>query len=101
MFQLLFCCCYTILIRNELREVNISSYNAQVALHHGGKSGEELKAGTSTQELVRKTWRGALTALLSLHLIEPRATITGVAAPTVGWALLHSSIIKKMPPQAT
>jgi len=34
--------------------------------------------------------------LLSCFLIEPRTTSSGVAPPTMGGALLHQSLIKKM-----
>lgn len=51
---------------------------------------------------MQRPGRGLLTGLLfvawSPHfLIEPRTTRSGMALPTVGWALLHQLLIKKMP----
>jgi hypothetical protein len=60
------------------------------------------QAGTWRQELMQRPWRVLLTGLLLMtcstcFLIEPRTTCLGVAPPTVGWALHHLSLVKKMP----
>ena len=60
------------------------------------------RAGIWRQELMQRPWRVLLTGLLLMtcstcFLIEPRTTCLGVAPPTVGWALHHLSLVKKMP----
>jgi hypothetical protein len=55
----------------------------------GSQDRNSNRAGTWRQELMQKPWRVLLTGLLPLpcstfFLIEPRATSTGLAPPTVG-----------------
>lgn len=58
-----------------------------VTVHHGGKSGQELRAGTEAETL-----RSTATGLLSLPcsaclLTPPRTASLGVVLLTVGWVL--------------
>ena len=68
--------------------------------HHGRKS-RPNRAGAWRQELMQRPWRGAaywlaLYDLLSLLSYRTQNHSPGVATPTMGWALPHQSLVKKI-----
>jgi hypothetical protein len=56
-----------------------------------------VKTGTSTGADTETMKEYHFLACSACSLIEPRTTSPGMAPPTMGWALTHISIIKKMP----
>jgi hypothetical protein len=62
----------------------------QAGQEPGGKSWCRGQRGMLLTELL-------LMALSACFLIEPRITSPGIVPPTMGWALPHQSLIKKMP----
>jgi hypothetical protein len=68
----------------------------------GSQDRNSERAGTWRQELMQRPWRELLTGLFMVafsacFLIEPRATSSGMATPTLGWNFPHQSLINKMP----
>jgi hypothetical protein len=68
----------------------------------GSQDRNSHRAGTWEQEMMQRPWRVLLTGLLPMacsacFVIKPRTTSTGVAPPTMGWALLNRWLIEKMP----
>jgi hypothetical protein len=57
----------------------------------------ELEAGTEVATLKELCLALLLMACSDCFLIQPRTTCPEVAVPTVGWAFLYQSQIKKMP----
>jgi hypothetical protein len=60
------------------------------------------RAGTFRQELMQRPWRGAAHWLVHHGLLRLFSDRTQdhqhkMTPPTVGWALPHQSLIKKMP----
>jgi hypothetical protein len=78
------------------------SLHFQILVHtEESQDRNSSRAGTWKQELMQRPWRGAAywvasLGFLSLLFIEPRTTSLGMAPPTMGWALSHQSLIKKM-----
>ena len=71
--------------------------------HHKRKSGQELKHGRDPEaEADAEAMEGCCftdllpTAFSVFFLIQSRTTRPNMATPTMGWALLHQSLIKKM-----
>ena len=73
-----------------------------VLIIEGSQDRNSHRAGTWKQEQMQRPWRAAA-YWLALHgfsaclLREPRTTNPGMAPPTMGWVLLHQSLIKKIP----
>lgn len=70
-------------------------------IHHLRKPREELEVRPCRQELRQRSWRNDSDLILvascsACLLIQPRITSPGIAMPTVGWALSHQPLIKKM-----
>lgn len=64
-----------------------------IAYSQEGKSRQELKAGTWSQELKLSSWRGTGALLIGwLSLCSAKR----VASPTVGWTLQTQSSVKKI-----
>jgi hypothetical protein len=73
-----------------------------VIIHQGKMIGQKLKQDRKGRSWCRGHGEMLLTSLLlmacSAHsLIEPRTTSPRMAPSTIGWALLHESLIKKIP----
>ena len=77
---------------------------SHIIVHHWRKSGQELKQGRNLEAgadaeameecclLVCSSW-----LVQPAFFIEATTTSPGMAPPTMGWALPHQSLIKKMP----
>ena len=68
----------------------------------GSQDRNSHRAGTWRQELMQRTWRGAAywlasPGLLSLLSYRTQDYQPRMVPPTMGWALPHQSLIKKMP----
>lgn len=83
----------------------------QFILPHCHSAPKELRTGTEAeqrmwmQELIQRLWRVLLTDVFPCHcsaffLLSPQTTISGIASPTMGWAINHKSLINKMPEAA-
>ena len=70
-----------------------------ITVYHWRKSGQKLTQSRSleTGADVEAMEGYCLLACSACFLIEPRTTSLGMAPPTMGWALPHQSLIKKMP----
>jgi hypothetical protein len=81
---------------------NLAYTSISLFIIEGSQKRNSNRSGTWRQELMQRPRGSAvyclvLHGLLRLHfLIGPRTTSTGIAAPTMGWALPHQSLIKKM-----
>lgn len=72
-----------------------------ITVHHGGKLRQKLKQGRNLEAVSMQK----IAHWLALHkwlmiLIQNWSTRLRVARPAVGWALVHPSLIQKMPPQS-
>jgi hypothetical protein len=63
---------------------------------YNSSSSEAVRAGTQKQQEPGGE-RCCLLACSACSLIEPRATIPGMAPPTMGWAFPHQLLIMKIP----
>jgi hypothetical protein len=66
---------------------------------HEGRNSHSRKM---EEELMQRAWKVMLNDLVLIacsacFLIEPRTTSSGMAIPTMGWALPCQSLVKKMP----
>jgi hypothetical protein len=67
----------------------------------GSQDRNSSRAGTWRQEPMQRQWRGAAYWIASqawsfCFLIEPVTTCPGMPPPTMGYLLLHQSLIEKM-----
>lgn len=81
-------CCDETLTKNNLGKERM--FGLQVSVHHQGKLGQELEAGTGT---------GLVLISFCSLLMQCRLTCLGIVPPTVDWSLFHQLVIKKMPPR--
>jgi hypothetical protein len=84
------------------KRVHLAYTSISQSIIEGNQDRNSHGAGTWKQKPIQRPWRRMLTGLLPIawsacFLIEPRTTSPGMAPPTMGWALPHQSVIKKMP----
>jgi hypothetical protein len=60
------------------------------------KQGRDPEAAADTEAKEGAAYCLLPMACSTCFLIEPRTTCPGMSPPTMGWALLHQSLIKKM-----
>jgi hypothetical protein len=73
--------------------------NFHSTVHHQRKSGQEPKQGRNLEAGAEaEAMEGCCLLVCSnCFLMELRSTSPGMAPPTMGWAILQKSLIKKMP----
>jgi hypothetical protein len=85
--------------KKQVGEEGPFSFGVHITDHHHRDSGQELKqgriprAGAGDAEAMEGC---CLLACSACFLIEPRTTSPGMAPPTMGSALPHRSLLKKM-----
>jgi hypothetical protein len=85
----------------EEKRVYLAHTSTSLFITEGHQDRNSHRAGIWRQELMQRSWRVLLTGLLPMAcsgcvFTEPRTTSPGVAPPTMGSALPHQSLIKKM-----